>query len=703
MPLKISSSYGRVRVALVQHLGQIQDPDDWANKTRSVHSNVELFENRGSKDTIKGSCLICDLSENNIAGGLELELAICPSDLPPEGSTILELICGNSCLRVDADENGNIRLFGGGETVHTPIRLAKGRWADLRVALDLRALRISQPHAAQSSAMMLPDEQNDFSITRLHIGGRTTKGRLHGFFDGKAESPTIRQLDRDGGEIASTRWDFSARPYRSLIPDSSGISKSLKLFNGPARAVTSRAWRGQTNDCNERPDLYAAIAFHRDDLTDCNWPVCGEIVLPEDIAPGAYSVILSKSADIDWRDRASFDALPIFVVPKDRRERVALVLPTFSYRAYANSEFFEDADPAVFRLKRETVSKPLHDHAVRLGLKSLYDFHSDGSGVHLATLKRPQMTVRADYISQLQGFAHQFSADLAIVEWLNSIGVAFDLLTDEVLHETGVQAIAGYDVVLTGSHPEYASPELMDAYQDYADRGGNLMYLGGNGFYWSIGVDPQDAALIEVRRRDGVRTWTSLPGEFIHQTDGRPGGLWRNLGRPPNLLFGVGFAAHGYSGDGAYSLARDATELPLGKHLLQAVQTVAGKKFGIAGLEIDRYDSRLGSNPDAMIIAELVTIPHGYVPAVEDVEGVDAFLPDPAASIQKAVKGHIVLAPLKGGGSVFSTGSIRWSDGLADPDDTANVQLITTAVLRDFLAGYRIHPLDRPGGQYPDA
>jgi hypothetical protein len=43
---------------------------------------------------------------------------------------------------------------------------------------------------------------------------------------------------------------------------------------------------------------------------------------------------------------------------------------------------------------------------------------------------------------------------------------------------------------VTGSHPEYHTPQMLDALQAYRDHGGRLVYLGGNGFYWKIALDP---------------------------------------------------------------------------------------------------------------------------------------------------------------------------------------------------------------------
>lgn len=683
--LHVSSAYPTFRAALVRHLGQIHDPGDWLTKTEPV--GTDLTAGADEREIASGSYMEAAIGAHD-SDGIALSFALCPTALPGAGTTIIEFELGEEFLTVDADEAGVVTLAGPDGTAETTLRLRKGRWTEVMVALSGGRFSLG------GDSTLLVDAASARGLI-LRIAGRTVDGALHGFLDGRITSPTVTLTDREGSTIARTVWDVSALPYQSMLVDPAGIATSVKLINCPARGVRSAAWNGETTDYHERPDLYDAVAFHRDDLADCGWPVSDSLRLPDDIAPGVYSIVLtSAKGETNWTDRASFDALPVFVVPITRTARVALVLPTFSYRAYANSIFYEDADPEVFRLKRETVSKPLHDYAVRHGLVSLYDRHPDGSGVHLASLRRPQTNMRADAVSQLQGFPHQFSADLAILEWLRRTGIEFDVLTDEVLHDRGAAVLDGYQVAITGSHPEYASPELLDAWAGHAAAGGNIMYLGGNGFYWSIGVDREDAAIIEVRRRDGVRTWTAPPGEAVHQTDGRPGGLWRNLGRPPNVLLGVGFAAAGFSGDGSYVVLVGAADLPLGDNLARELRALGRKRFGVAGLELDRFDPALGSHPDTMVIASVADVPDGYVPAVEDVAGIDAFLPDLARGLRTAVGGDIVLAPLAGGGTVFSAGSIRWTSSFTDPDDAASTTRITTAVLRDFLDGYRFPARD---------
>jgi N,N-dimethylformamidase len=650
VPVHVSTRYRRFSIRLARHSGPIERPEHWAERLEWVDA-VKLDELAGVDLPIQtGSSAVArfDAALATSIGGVSANFF--PTRWSGADDVLLRL--GPVTLKV---RKGALVVAIAADEYETGLELPLRRWSAVSLTLfpelavaanDKRWLGTSAPRSFAPTDVVLAEG-----------------------FEGKVERPHL--LDRAGRTLVE--WDFGKASTRE-VPG----SPPLQLINGPTLRVTGRDWK----DLNSAS---RAAAFHRDDLADAGWPVAAEIRLPATLRSGAYAIVLSQTPEIDFADRASFDILPLFVTPGARKERVALVMPTFSYRAYANSRFFEQANPDVFKLKAVSWSKPLHDHADALDLKSLYDRHADGSGVALASLDRPQLTVRGDYISLLQGFPHQYSADLSIVGFLEESGIGYDVLTDEFLHERGADALAGYAVVLTGSHPEYASPELLDAYEGFAGSGGSLIYLGGNGFYWSVGIDAKSPALMEVRRRDGVRTWTAAPGETKHQTDGRSGGLWRSLGRPPNRLFGICFSAHGYSGDGAYLAAEGLDLAKLPPRTAAAMSEIGDRRFGIAGLELDCYDEELGSPGDTVVLAHAVDMPAGYVPAIEMFGAIDAFLPNPATSIPAAVKGDVVLGRLPGGGQFFSVGSIRWTSGLLEPGDPRFVRRLTEAVLKDFL------------------
>ena len=169
---------------------------------------------------------------------------------------------------------------------------------------------------------------------------------------------------------------------------------------------------------------------------------------------------------------------------------------------------------------------------------STYNYHTDGSGICYASRLRPMITMRPGFLSYLDargsGLRH-FPADTHLLDWLEAMGHDFDVMTDHDVHAEGVALIAPYKVVLTTSHPEYHTRETLDALSAYTAQGGRLMYLGGNGFYWRVALNPAWPGAVEIRRGEGgIRVWAAEPGEYYNSFDGQYGGLWRRNGRPPS-------------------------------------------------------------------------------------------------------------------------------------------------------------------------
>ena len=92
----------------------------------------------------------------------------------------------------------------------------------------------------------------------------------------------------------------------------------------------------------------------------------------------------------------------------------------------------------------------------------------------------------------------------------------------------------------------FSCAQYRAALEAYLRQGGRFMYMGGNGFYWKIALDPARSGQIEIRRGEGgIRAWAAEPGEYYNQFDAQYGGLWRRNARPPQKLVGVGFTAQG--------------------------------------------------------------------------------------------------------------------------------------------------------------
>jgi hypothetical protein len=70
-----------------------------------------------------------------------------------------------------------------------------------------------------------------------------------------------------------------------------------------------------------------------------------------------------------------------------------------------------------------------------------------------------------------------------MVGFLKRCGIPYDVVADHDLHLKGVSALSPYTTTITGCHTEYPTLQSYAAYEDFVKKGGNLMYLGGNGFY----------------------------------------------------------------------------------------------------------------------------------------------------------------------------------------------------------------------------
>jgi N,N-dimethylformamidase len=321
---------------------------------------------------------------------------------------------------------------------------------------------------------------------------------------------------------------------------------------------------------------------------------------------------------------------------------------------------------------------------------STYDRHSDGTGVAYASRHRPVHNFRPT------GRHWNFNLDLCIIDWLEHLGGDYDVITEEQLHEEGMGLLAPYNVVITGSHPEYDSLDMLDAFQAYLRRGGRLMYMGGNGFYWRIAHHPTRDGVIEVRRAEGgVRAWDALPGEYHHSFTGEYGGLWRRNSRAPQKLVGVGFISQGFD-KCSYYRRTDAAADPRAAWMFDGIEDELIGDFGIlqggaAGLEIDAVDARLGTPPHALVVAQSENHSNTYEVVAEEV-----LIPHGAtdAIINPEIHADITFFETPNGGAVWSTGSIAFAGSLGWNGFDNNVARLTTNVLRRFAAE---EPLPWPG------
>ncbi len=493
-------------------------------------------------------------------------------------------------------------------------------------------------------------------------------GKVAGHFNGKIENPrlyrqalsrqdieAVKQGRGPGDPIAA--WDFSVDIESDKITDTSSRKLHGRTVNLPMRAVTGHNWDSFEMDYKRARHQYGAIYFHDDDIDDARWEVGFEFRVPDTLKSGVYAARLRTISHEDY--------VPFVVRPKKGRPaaKIALLIPTFSYLAYAGT------GTSAFR--------PL----------SLYSRHSDGSGVSYSSRLRPITNMRPKIQTNNPW---QFMADTHLVDWLEVKGFDVDFYTDEDLHFEGAAVFAPYKVVMTATHPEYYSLEMLNGLRTYLNGGGRLMYLGGNGFYWVTPMDPT-GRYIEVRRRDGTEHWQGAPGEHYHSLTGEPGGLWRFRGMAPQQFFGVGFTAQGFDRNSPYTRMPGSFDPRaawifdgIGRDELIGEHPSLVLEVGAAGSELDRADFALGTPPHTLVLASSSGHSDAYQHVVEQINTSNSARP--GGTQNPLVRADMVFLEYPNGGAVFSSSAIAWCGSLSYNNYTNNVSRITENVLRRFAS-----------------
>jgi N,N-dimethylformamidase beta subunit-like, C-terminal len=617
-------------------------------------------------------------------------------------------------LVLDADGAAALWTSDGSLTpVSTGVPLLAREWAWVGASFDgaTGELRVWQRPAkdypgmarageASGKVMGQPEPEGlEFRIAAASDSSRGPRAAGH-LYNGKIDAPRVAGavLDEAGARALQDEpagcptllaaWDFSRDMTTDRIRDSGPYRLDGRLVNLPARAMKGHNWTGAALDWTKAPEEYGAIHFHDDDIYDCGWQIDLELTVPDGLESGVYAARLTAGDDTD---HIPFAVLP----PRGRATAEALFLmPSASYMAYANEHAAAEGGGYMQafsgHLSGLSAQDLLLDSRPDLGY-SLYDHHSDGSGVCYSSRLRPVLNFRPGVTNAWVGpagtFPWQFNADLPLIDWLDHEGVACDVATDEDLEEQGLDLLRRYRVVLTGSHPEYYSFAMHEALSIWLDQGGRMMYLGGNGFYWRVAYHPSMPGVIELRRgEDGIRDWVAEGGEYYHSFDGTYGGMWERQGRPIHALAGVGMAGQGFDASSYYRRTA-ASRDPRAAFIFEGIDdeiigdfgTVGG---GAAGIEVDRYDRSKGSPPHALVLASSEAHSDAYYPGPEEIDNASSMMD---GSQNPKLRADLVFFETAEGGAVFSTGSIAWIGSLSWNGFDNNVARLTGNVLRRFL------------------
>ena len=544
----------------------------------------------------------------------------------------------------------------------------------------------------------------------LTAGGAEDTGPIVAPYNGKLDSPRLYNRALSAGEVQAladpesdetsteplAAWDFSLDIGGTGVTDTGPHQLHGQTVNMPARGVTGYNFTGAQTSFRLAPREYGAIHFHDDDVEDVGWESDFQLTIPPDLPSGVYAARLRAGDDEDY--------LPFCVRPPrgTATSRIAVLMPTLTYVVYAN---FRDIDGGFWDHERVPNADPaLHEPEYAYiranGLPGLYERHSDGSGTTHVSQLRPILNMRPKFRYRVWAAPARFPADLFLIDWLEATGHQVDVITDHDLHAEGADLLAPYNVILTGSHPEYWTTDMLAGLRTYLDRGGRLMYLGGNGFFGVTTIDAERPHIAEVRRWGTSWPFEMPPAERVHSTTGEPGGTWRNRGMAPNGLVGIGSCAAGFDRGSPYVRQPDSFDSraafvfegigddePIGDCPSLVV------RHGAAGYEMDRLDFGLGTPPHALLLASSVGHSERYAAFIDErleyTQGKDGMLPDappPPDRPHTFVRADMVYFETPNGGGVFSVGSIAWRGCLSHNNYDNTVSRVTANVLRRFAA-----------------
>ena len=168
--------------------------------------------------------------------------------------------------------------------------------------------------------------------------------------------------------------------------------------------------------------------------------------------------------------------------------------------------------------------------------------------------------------------------DLPFLHWLSANGHEVDFLTDDELETASASALsAAYDLIVFPGHHEYVTDAELAALTGYRDRGGNLIFLSANNFFWRVERD----------------------GSSMRRTR-----QWRDLGKPEASLIGVQYRGNDEGEHQAPFIVRNTSSAPwLWEGTGLTVGSTLGADIGGYGTEID--GTAPSSPPDTVVLAEV--------------------------------------------------------------------------------------------------
>lgn len=518
--------------------------------------------------------------------------------------------------------------------------------ADVAVEIRPARGRVVVTRSTASGAIHAELEDGEHVVTLARDGYGTKRVRL----SGQPERPVRFRLlaDRLLGYVSPT-WSRSGERAELRVHSVQPVRAELWRYGAAKTRVSLLGWydehgpRAMTQVLPDGDFTQTGTAWdetahgHRQDA----------VSLTALDRSGLYYVHLETAS-------GEFFCCPWVVAPREPTAPIAVLASTNTWNAYnrfgGRSNYINaEGLPATPTIR---VRDELTRYAPREYADQLYPWQPDGEYPPLS-FDRPNPDCHVDRdVRPDDPVTGRVASTLApglwrLLAWLEGQGAGHDLYADHQLHD-GTLDLDAYRALVLDTHPEYWSTAMYDRVKSWVhERGGRLVYLGGNG------VD----CAVDVRSASSVRYLTQQVDPHRPDHAGLESRFHR-VHESQAALLGVAFTQAGQNTAAPYAVRRADHWVFAGTGLRDgdtfgATTLHERVPGGASGHETDKVTP--SSPGDVVVVAQGLNADGG---------GAD-----------------MVYWELPGGGAVFSTGSITYVAALlVDPV----VSRITANVLARF-------------------
>ena len=397
-------------------------------------------------------------------------------------------------------------------------------------------------------------------------------------------------------------------------------------------------------------------------VTGVDWNHHGRRFPPDDRAfitaperTGLYFVHL------DAIDSGAFFSFPLIVAPREPGAPIAVLASNIDWNAY-NDFGGRSNYVAAGGLPPTPVINPHQDGPMLRDTGARFwdrDDYPPLSFDRPEPVNRIERDARITDVMERIGEEHVAPATWRLLGWLEREGFAFDLWAETQLH-AGELHLDDYRVLVLDQHPEYWTRKMyLDLKAWVFERGGRLVYLGGNGIHCEVELVSDHAVVhrnTDLSEFLPTRSFEGGPGSLV------PSRFGRRVENEANLL-GVSTTLTGMGTGAPYRVVDhdhwcyEGTGLRTGD-LFGEEWLDARNPGGASGHETDKMNE--SSPPGTRLLAKGMNPNDGGA--------------------------EMVAFETASGGQVFSTGSISWICSLPVSDTRLPHHRQRPAALRQLMA-----------------